>query len=64
MQRTSPEPVRRVRAQLDPSAGVARIHYGRAYDPQRKWAAQMTHGKLVEPSGTAKQACNPDPKSR
>ncbi|CAL1536314.1 unnamed protein product [Lymnaea stagnalis] len=59
----SPETVRKFRATFRPDAGQMRIFYGTAYDPQRQWAVEMTHGVNTEPTTSLKQIVNPDPKT-
>jgi hypothetical protein len=40
-----------------------RVFYGRAEDPQRQWAAEMTHGVNTKSSATSGELVNPDPKT-
>ncbi|KAL3855117.1 hypothetical protein ACJMK2_014346 [Sinanodonta woodiana] len=59
----SPEVIRKFRATVRPDAGQMRVFYGRAYDPHRQWAQEMTHGINTQPSFTAGEFINPNPKS-
>ena len=55
--------MRRFRATVRPDYGQERVFYGRANDPHRRWAKEMTHGVVVEPSILAGELLNPRPKS-
>ncbi|XP_013406172.1 EF-hand domain-containing family member B-like [Lingula anatina] len=57
----SPESVRRFRATLRPDAGKPSVFYGKAYDPHLRWAADMTHGLVAQPSIAAGKLLNPQP---
>ena len=48
----SADVIRRFRATVRPDAGQMRVFYGKADDPHRKWAADMTHGINTYPTGT------------
>ena len=48
---------------MRPDAGKTRVFYGRANDPHRQWAAEMTHGVIAEPSILAGDLLNPRPKT-
>ena len=56
--------MRRFRATLRQDAGKSNVFYGKAYDPHRKWAAEMTHGLTVQPSLIAGHLVNPYPNTR
>jgi len=57
----SPDVIRKFRATVRPDAGQMKVFYGKAYDPHRQWAAEMTHGVNTQPSGTSKECVNPKP---
>jgi len=57
----SPDVIRKFRATVRPDAGQARVFYGKAYDPHRQWAADMTHGVKTQSSSTSKECVNPCP---
>lgn len=59
----SPDVIRRFRATVCPDAGQMRVFYGRAEDPHRQWAAEMTHGVNTKSSATSGELVNPDPKT-
>lgn len=40
-----------------------RVFYGKADDPQRQWAAEMTHGINTTSSNTSGELVNPYPKT-
>ncbi|KAK3735039.1 hypothetical protein RRG08_001829 [Elysia crispata] len=56
---SSPEVIRKFRATVRPDAGQMRIFYGKAYDPHRQWAMDMSHGVNTQPSSSTKEAVNP-----
>lgn len=59
----SPEVIRKFRATVRPDAGRKRVFYGKAYDPHRVWAEEMTHGVPAQPSVMAGELLNPYPNS-
>ncbi|KAK0045778.1 EF-hand domain-containing family member B [Biomphalaria pfeifferi] len=59
----SPEVIRKFRATFRPDAGQMRNFYGTAYDPQRQWAVEMTHGIKTHTSVDAGKLVNPEPKT-
>ncbi|XP_071100743.1 EF-hand domain-containing family member B-like [Haliotis cracherodii] len=59
----SADVIKRFRASGQPGAGAMRVFYGRARDPHRRWAAEMTHGVSTRPSITSGELVNPHPKS-
>ncbi|XP_005099769.1 EF-hand domain-containing family member B [Aplysia californica] len=57
----SPDVIRKFRATVRPDAGQMRVFYGKAYDPHRQWAVEMTHGVNTQPSSSSKETVNPPP---
>ena len=55
----SPETIKRFRATFRPDAGQRTVFYGKAYDPHRQWAENMTHGVNTQASLTAGEMVNP-----
>ncbi|PVD37746.1 hypothetical protein C0Q70_00347 [Pomacea canaliculata] len=55
--------IRRFRATFRPDVGVSRVFYGKTYDPQLKWAAEMRHGVNTHPSLTSGELVHPRPKT-
>ncbi|KAK3083356.1 hypothetical protein FSP39_020708 [Pinctada imbricata] len=55
----SADVIRRFRATVRPDAGQMRVFYGKASDPHRQWAAEMTHGIETHPTDSAGAICNP-----
>lgn len=58
-----PEPVRRLRATLNPEPGQIRVFYSKAHDPDSDRAARLTHGVNTSFSVKASELVTPFPKT-
>lgn len=59
LQPPSPAVIKKFRATVRPDAGQMRIFYGKAGDPHRQWAENMTHGINTQPSDSSGAIVNP-----